>query len=97
MSDAPRRPCVDTGRGADAKLTRLVACRRDDAAFAGASDRHGLSAQLRIVTLFDRRKEGVHVNVDDLTRALRVTFSIAVSKSSLALAVVTILAGFEHV
>src|SRR5262249_405135 len=83
-------------RGADTKLTRLVACRRDDAAFAGASHRDRLSAQLRIVTLLDGRKEGVHVDVDDLTRVHRVRFHIAVPKSGLALAVVTILAGFEH-
>ncbi len=81
--------------GADTKLTRLVACRRDDAAF-GVSDRDGLSTQLGIVTLFDGRKESVHVNVDDLARVLRVSFSIAVPKSGLALAVVIILAGFEH-
>jgi hypothetical protein len=57
-------------------FARLIACRRDDA--AGTSDRDGLSAQLRIVTLFDGRKQGIHVNVDDLKRALRVRFSIAV-------------------
>ena len=89
--------CDDRGhRGADTKLTRLVACRRDDAAFAGASDHDGLSAQLRIVTLFDGRKEGVHVDVDDLTRALRARFGIAVRKSGLALAVVMIPVRFEH-
>jgi hypothetical protein len=31
------------------------------------ADRHGTATKRRIVTLFDRRVERVHVDVDDLT------------------------------
>jgi hypothetical protein len=47
----------------------FVACRRDDAAFARSADRDRLAAQLGIITLFDRRVERVHVDMDDFAAA----------------------------
>jgi hypothetical protein len=49
-----------------AEDTRLVARRTDDAAAGGiAADGDGLAAQRGVVTLLDRRVEGVHVDVKD--------------------------------
>src|SRR6516162_9773603 len=56
----------------NAKLPRLVACRRDDAALARSADRDRLAAQLGIVTLFDGCVESIHVDMDDFTRAPRL-------------------------
>ena len=55
-----------------AERARLVARRRDYPAMP-AADRHRLAPQRRIVALFDRRVEGVHVDMDDLAgRAFRL-------------------------
>ncbi len=51
---------------ADAEGPRLVAGRRDHAALRRlTADRERLAAQRRVVALFDRRVEGVHVDVKD--------------------------------
>ena len=44
----------------------LIARGRHDAARPIAAHRDGLSPQIRIVALFDRRKESIHVDMDDL-------------------------------
>ena len=56
-------------RRAHAELARLVARGRYDAPFARSADRDRLAAQFRIVALFDRRIECIHVDVDDLANA----------------------------
>jgi hypothetical protein len=43
---------------------------RHNSAFRRASDGDGLAAQVRIVALFDRRVEGININMDDLAIAL---------------------------
>jgi len=48
-----------------AELPRFVACGCDDTSFARSADRDRLPAQLRIVTLFDRCVERIHVDMDD--------------------------------
>src|SRR5262249_25427227 len=53
-------------RRADSELSGLVACRCNDAALRRTADRNRLAAKLRIISLFDRRVERVHVDVDDL-------------------------------
>ena len=50
----------------NAETSRLVARRGNDAAFGRIADRHRLAFEGRIVALFDRRIERVHVDVDDL-------------------------------
>ena len=53
-------------RRSDAELARLVAGRRDHAApFRPSTDGDRPAAQLRPITLFDRRVERVHVDVHD--------------------------------
>jgi len=52
-----------------AELARFVARGRDDAAFPRSADRDRLPAQLRIVALFDRCVERIHVDMDDLARS----------------------------
>jgi len=49
-----------------AELGRFVACGRHDATFPRSADCDRLPAQLRIVTLFDRCVERIHVDMDDL-------------------------------
>ena len=45
----------------------LVTCRRhDSSSFGIPADKNWLSAQLRPITLFDRREESVHVQVNDV-------------------------------
>jgi hypothetical protein len=51
--------------------TWRVACRRHDAALAGAADGDRFAAEIWIVPLLDGRVEGVHVDVDDLPLAGR--------------------------
>jgi hypothetical protein len=58
-------------RGMHAELPRFVACGRDDAAFARSADRDRLAAQLRIIALFDRCIERIHIDMDDFARAAR--------------------------
>ena len=55
-----------------AELARFVARRRDDAACQGSADRDRLPAQLRIVALFDRCVERIHVDMDDFARPARL-------------------------
>ena len=55
----------------DSESPRFVAGRCDHAAFARSSNRDRLPAQLRIVALFNRRVERVHVDMDALARATR--------------------------
>jgi hypothetical protein len=55
-----------------AKCARFVARGRDDAAGQGSADPDRLSAQLRIVALFDRRVERIHVDMDDFARPARL-------------------------
>jgi hypothetical protein len=55
-----------------AELPRFVACGCDDTSFARSADRDRLPAQLRIVTLFDRRVERIHVDMDDFAQPLRL-------------------------
>jgi hypothetical protein len=50
-----------------AELPGFVARSGDDSALLRAADRDGSAAQARIVPLLDRRVEGVHVDVDDLS------------------------------
>jgi hypothetical protein len=52
-----------------AELARFVARGRDDAAFPRSADRDRLPTQLRIVALFDRCVERIHVDMDDLARS----------------------------
>src|SRR5438067_10659170 len=59
-------------RRMNAKLPRLVACRRDDAALARSANRDRLSAQIRVIALFDGCVESIHVDMDDLARAPRL-------------------------
>jgi len=56
----------------NAKLPRLVACRRDDAALARSADRDRLAALFGIVALFDGCVESIHVDMDDFARASRL-------------------------
>ena len=56
---------------ADAEPPRLVACRRYHTAFARPANGDGLAAERRVIPLLHRRVEGVHVDVDDLTRGSR--------------------------
>ena len=58
-------------RGAHAELARFVARGRDDAAFPRSADRDRLPTQRRIVALFDRCVERIHVDMDDLARSCR--------------------------
>jgi hypothetical protein len=61
------------GRGhgrAHAKLPGLVAGGGDHAAPGAMAHGHGLALEVRIVALFDRRIEGVHVDMDDLARVV---------------------------
>ena len=46
--------------------SRHIARRSNDAAFGRIPDRYRLALESRIVTLFYRRIERVHVDVDDL-------------------------------
>src|SRR6267143_475816 len=55
-----------------AELPRFVACGRNDASFARSADRDRLPAQLRIVTLFDRCVERIHVDMNDFARPARL-------------------------
>ena len=55
-----------------AELPRFVARGCDDAAFAGSADRDRLPAQFRIVTLFDRCIERIHIDMDDFARSGRL-------------------------
>src|SRR5579875_2939854 len=58
-------------RGADAELARFIAGGGDHPALPRSADRDRLAAQLRIVALFDRGVEGIHVDMDDLARSDR--------------------------
>src|ERR1700730_13758486 len=58
-------------RRAHTELARLIACRRDDAALPRSTHGDRLAAQFRVVALFDRRVERIHVDVDDLPAARR--------------------------
>src|SRR6516165_5473676 len=49
----------------NAKLSCLIACRRDDAALSRSADRDRLAAQVGIVALFDGCVERIHVDMDD--------------------------------
>jgi hypothetical protein len=49
-----------------AELSCFVARGRDDAPYLRSTNRYRLPAQLRIVALFDRCVEGIHVDMDDL-------------------------------
>ena len=51
---------------ADAEGARLVARRGHDPPLGAVSDRDGTPSKRRDITLFDRRIERVHVDVDDL-------------------------------
>src|SRR6266436_1245573 len=52
--------------GMDAKSSRLVGCRRNNAALiALAADHDGFSSQSRIEQLLHRHEERVHVEVED--------------------------------
>jgi len=55
-------------RGAGAPRAGRVRRRGDHAAARRAADQHGLAAEARVVELFDRREEGVHVDVEDVAR-----------------------------
>ena len=58
----------------DAELPRLIACRGNNTALPGSADRDGLAAKVRIIALFDRRVEGIHIDMDDLSdRRRRLT------------------------
>ena len=52
---------------ADAELARLVARCRDDSSVA-AANRYRPALEGGIVALFDRRIEGIHVDMDDLSK-----------------------------
>jgi hypothetical protein len=52
----------------DAELARFVTRGRHNAARLRSTDRHRHPAQFRIVALFDRCVEGVHVDMDDLAQ-----------------------------
>jgi len=56
----------------NAKLPRLVACRRDDATLARSADRDRLAAQLRVIALFDGCIESIHIDMNDFARAARL-------------------------
>src|SRR5262249_17751733 len=60
--------CDRRHRGTHAERARFVARGRDDTSFARTAYRNRLAAQLRIVTLFDRCVERIHVDMDDLAR-----------------------------
>ncbi len=55
-----------------AELACLVARGRDDAACPGSPDRDRLPPQLRIIALFDRCVERIHVDMDDFARPGRL-------------------------
>ena len=55
--------------GPHAELAGFVAGCSHDAALTGSADGNRLAAEIRIVPLFDRRVEGVHIDVDDLALA----------------------------
>ena len=58
-------------RRSHAERARLVTRRRHHAARPAATDCHRLAPQRRIVALFDRGVEGVHVDVNDLAHGGR--------------------------
>ena len=63
-----------------AEPARLVACGRDDAAAIGpAADGDRLAAQRRIVALFNRRVERVHVDVEDAAHGNWMQFTISIA------------------
>jgi hypothetical protein len=66
-----------------AELARFVARGRDHAAFARSADRDRPPAQLRIITLFDRCVERIHVDMDDFARRLPASTEIPSVRSSL--------------
>jgi hypothetical protein len=53
------------------ELARFVARSGDDTALARAADGNRLAAQLRVVALFDRCVERIHIDMDDFARAAR--------------------------
>ena len=57
---------VDSMAERNPKHRALIARRSNDAAFGWIADRHRLTLESRIVTLFNGRIKGVHVDVDDL-------------------------------
>ncbi|MEH2472410.1 hypothetical protein V1281_006400 [Nitrobacteraceae bacterium AZCC 2161] len=63
-------------RRTDAELSGFVARCSHNVAFAGSSDGHRLAAQLRIVALLDGSVEGVHVDMDDLALAGRISCAV---------------------
>ena len=70
-------PGPERGHGrTDAVAPRLVAGRRDHAPSFGSSHHDGLAAVLRVVALFDRGVEGVHVDMYDLAFVHRVTMIV---------------------
>jgi hypothetical protein len=59
---------ADSGHGrAHSESPRLVRSSADDGALALPGDYHGLAAQLRVVALFDRSTERIHVDMDDFS------------------------------
>jgi hypothetical protein len=52
----------------DAKRARFVARRSNDTTGGGSPDRDGLAAQCRIVALFNRGVEGIHIHMYDLAQ-----------------------------
>ena len=54
-----------------AELARFVTCGRNNTAFPRSADCNRFPAQLRIVALFDRCVECIHVDMDDFARAAR--------------------------
>src|SRR5690349_4860739 len=51
---------------ADTELAGLIAGSRHDAPLTCTTHRGGFAAEFRVIALFDRRKERVHVDVNDL-------------------------------
>jgi hypothetical protein len=54
-----------------AELAHRVACRRDDAAIARAAHDDGFTGKARIVALFNRCIERIHVHVQNGARRLQ--------------------------
>jgi hypothetical protein len=63
--------CDRRHRRMHAELARFIACGRNDTAFARSADRDRLPAQFRIVALFDRCVERIHVYMNDFARPAR--------------------------
>jgi hypothetical protein len=68
--------CSGRHRRAHAECTCLIAGRGNHASLGRVSNRHRSATEARVVALFDRSIERVHINVDDLARRHTLLYQI---------------------